>query len=797
MEKNGFNQQGFVTQWLFAGPAETSYRPARQSGECADQLAYEHLLRQELGKLPAPAQPQKIALGQASPLGLPWRYWYRHGNWFVDVSTFYSTLTEITLCMSVTLEAERAGAVPAVLWTYCGAHLWVNGQETAVVPQSVYKPISHINIELPLRQGENMVYLFLRALGVRDTRTIAGLQLTETAGLRAAVPGPQAAALTCAAGWLDGLRLEEGWLLAQRPPLFPVQVGENLWREGERIAVTTEAVTVSCTVEGQQLQRQLALAQLPPKRAASSLTPEQSRQAFLRELGQQPGEQRGPAIQFNLFHVLARLACGDVRENDETLLLNDLAYIDRHVDCADFLVTGLIRLLHEYPNVFSAAFYSRAEETLCRFRYWMDEQGSDGMCFWSENHALMFHGAQLLAGALYPGAVFSCSGRKGSQVSAVGLARCRAWLEEAERAGLEEFNSASYTTVTLAALLNLVDYAPAEEARRAWKLIDWVLRLLARHTFDDSVISPQGRVYRDVITPFAQSVQALLHYADPRFPPAQEEAMWNVCFATSRYRFPQDLWEQAAEKYHGDYVSGHARIVLEKSAQSLLTSVCSPREETDGEGVLEAPPAGDEAGRENWNVKKLNERFHGTTTFRPGVYGYQQHMWYAALSAACVAFVNHPGSTVDLDGMRPGYWYGNGVMPALRQRGEMLLAVYSIPEEHPISFTHLYWPARQFEACEKDGNWLFGKRGKGYLAVWCSGALTPYEDVLAACEYRCVQRQTGYVCLCGAEERFGTFAAFKAHCQTLAPSFDAAHQTLTAGGETVTFRRYEDQTQFV
>ena len=796
MEQNGINRQGFVTRWLYAGPKETPYQPRRKSGEDPDQLAYERSLREELAALPCPPQPETVRLGEASPLGLPWHAWYRHGGWFVDVGAFYSTLTNVELCLAATLTARRAGTYRAVLWTYCGARLWLNGVELAAVPQAVYKPISRLAFSLPLRQGENTLYLHLRALGARDTRTQAGLQLEQAEGVAAEVPGPQTVLLAKAAAWLDGLRLTQGAVLAQEPPCAETAVEGGAWKTGRAYPTQREEVTVCCTAAGQRLRRHLALAQLPPPRPAPFPTPEAGRAAFLRELARQPGEPRGAAFCFSVFHVLARLACGQAREEDEALLLADMASIDRRVDCADFLATGLIRLLHEYPTAFRPAFYKRAKETLCGFRYWMDEQGGDGMCFWSENHALLFHAAQLAAGALYPDAVFTASGRTGRQVYEAGLARCRAWLAEAERAGLEEFNSASYTPVTLAGLLNLVDYAPREEARRAAALIDTILQLLARHTFDGSVISPQGRVYRDVITPFAQSVQALLHYADPRFP-AGAEAMWNVCFATSRYRFPETLWDLAAQEYHGDYVSGHARIVLEKSAHSLLTSVCSPRDEADVEGTRAEKEEKEAAERENDAVKRLNERFHGTTTFRPGVYGYQQHMWYAALSAACVAFVNHPGSTVDLDGLRPGYWYGNGVMPALRQRKNLLLAVYSIPQEHPVSFTHLYWPARHFETCMQEGPWLFGKRGAGYLALWCSRPMTPYDDVLATCEYRCEGREAAYVCVCGEEARFGSFDAFQTFCRELRPVFAEQQRTLQAGPHTLAYRRYEDATQFV
>jgi hypothetical protein len=57
--------------------------------------------------------------------------------------------------------------------------------------------------------------------------------------------------------------------------------------------------------------------------------------------------------------------------------------------------------------------------------------------------------------------------------------------------------------------------------------------------------------------------------------------------------------------------------------------------------------------------KSLNECFHGTSRFEPGVYGYQQHMCYLGLDNDTVVFINHPGGTYDATSMRPGYWFGN------------------------------------------------------------------------------------------------------------------------------------------
>lgn len=237
--------------------------------------------------------------------------------------------------------------------------------------------------------------------------------------------------------------------------------------------------------------------------------------------------------------------------------------------------------------------------------------------------------------------------------------------------------------------------------------------------------------------------------------------------------------------------------MLAKTAHWLLTSVRSPRDEQDAPQWKNLCFVPDAARDSNLYVKSLNERFHGTTVFEPGVYGYQQHLWYAALSADCVVFVTHPGSPVDMDGMRPGYWHGNGVLPSLSQQGDTLLAVYSIPQEHPISFTHTYWPGARMERQCAAGDWLFGCLGGGYLGLWCSGKIVPYDDVLTGCEYRCYDTRVAYVCRCGDAERWGDFEGFMCACLQEPPVFDRATQTLQDRGRLLQFLRKENKTQYI
>ena len=94
-------------------------------------------------------------------------------------------------------------------------------------------------------------------------------------------------------------------------------------------------------------------------------------------------------------------------------------------------------------------------------------------------------------------------------------------------------------------------------------------------------------------------------------------------------------------------------------------------------------------------------------------------MWYAALDGEASIFVTHPGSTSEEGDMRPGYWHGNGVMPALKQQHGILGGIYVIPDEHPIGYTHLYCPECRFDEVIHEENWIFLRKETGYLA--CRG----------------------------------------------------------------------------
>jgi hypothetical protein len=106
--------------------------------------------------------------------------------------------------------------------------------------------------------------------------------------------------------------------------------------------------------------------------------------------------------------------------------------------------------------------------------------------------------------------------------------------------------------------------------------------------------------------------------------------------------------------------------------------------------------------------------------YRKGYGGDQQHIWQASLGPDAVCFTTHPAK---LEGVTPNYWAGSGLLPRAAQVKNVVIVIYKlekIPALYvPIRhfFTHAWLPKDKFdEVIEKD-NWIFARKGEGYLAL--------------------------------------------------------------------------------
>lgn len=795
------NEAGFIHHWLISGCKDTPYATDYTN---PDQLEFEIRLREQIADDSLAAVPQNIKLGEAGLEEHPWEYYPAFYNWFVDRYKFYFLLTKVELYASTVLCVCAQKKVEARLWTYAAAELWVNGQKTAAITKAVYKPMNYADVTLELKPGENDIFVRLQNLGVRDTRTIFGLQLkgdfadvtVKTHDYERVLP------LIAAEEMLRKVCLRDSRLLLDQEPTIPIAVNSKaLWEKGCEYPLTDGSVEIklSTVVNGTVLERKLENSPADKPRYGNAKSLEAHRQKYFSGLYAHY-DYRLQNLRYALMLDKVRLD-KPFSEEDFQVTRSSLKEIHSRVDCADFDLLDLLRIMLTSQNKYPEDLREEIKEVILNFRYWMDENGSDGMCFFSENHALCFHACQLMAGKLYPQERFVRSGRTGKEQAAVAADRCRQWLDSIETAGSEEFSAPGYMAVTLIGLFALVDFAEEDVARRAWQQCDRILESACSHFFDGAMISPCGRIYGDVIKPFKQAVLSLMNYFRKDLP-LRDGTKIGPIYELTHYQADPRVLDLIHSEIHRTYEAGNAQVHICKTGCYMLTSVASPRSDDfrggwSGEAARRENPF--ETGAFTYSyVKGLNERFHGTTLFQPGVYGYQQHMWSAALSNECVVFVNHPGVTHQMASMRPGYWYGNGLFPALRQWDNILLAIYSMDEKYPICFTHTYFPRHTFDEVWKEGNWLFGRKGKGLIALWCSCSLTEHNDYLTDCEYRAYEKAQGYVCICSDTDAEGSFARFMDRCHSRAVTFDAKTLTLHDGeGHTIQYKAEFNDSQVV
>ena len=600
------------------------------------------------------------------------------------------------------------------------------------------------------------------------------------------VPPEAAAELARAEAWMNEIRMNgPDHLVSKVPPPFPTQVLLDkqaidwptaqtqftipiggLSQDGlhEREHTLNHAVlecrkqlilVVEIHVRGQILSRGI---EVPPDYPLTLPDPTRSLEVHRQEYLTKMLDQRPCTLTayFDNYFVegIVRRMRGESPVYNKARLEAALHRIDQRIDCADFDIAFALRFYRLGAG--TEQDRQQIRESALKFRYWHTDPGADGMCFQTENHSLLFHSDRLVAGNLWPDDVFANTGVKGRENALIGKQLCLDWLDKIEARGYDEFLSTTYAPITVGALMNLVDFSGNPGiARRAARQIDKIYKMMAEHSFDGVMIGPQGRTSRRMLYPQVLTTQALMAYATPRAVEAFDP--WVIFPASSpNYRLFSGLDRLMASPISKQYHESNFLINLNKTSEYML-------------GSLEIPASAKDSSF--------------TRGIVPGGRGHQHHIWHATLARDCHVFTTHPGSIDDRSDGKPAYWTGNALFPRQTQNGNMLLQIFSIPENHPIQFTHAYWPSDKFDAVQIRGNWAFGRKNKGYIALWCSTKPVLRSEVLINSELRALGNKMAWVCICSGESESGGFNAFMQSCERLRPKFDPQTLTLRLQGQ--------------
>ena len=545
---------------------------------------------------------------------------------------------------------------------------------------------------------------------------------------------------------------------------------------------------------------------------------EERRAAFIEHVLENPGVDTVKGVFYELIRI--EQGQGPVHEG---LLFAALDYIDRRADCADFVLTGMLRLRYQLwdSDLLSPEFRERLHQTVLNFKYWPDEPGVDSMCYWTENHHVIFSACEYLAGQLYPDELFANSGMSGRDKQARAKKRIEKWLELRFRTGFSEWLSNVYFDEDFPPLLNLLDFAEDEEIRRRARLvIDLMCFDMACNSYHGLFSCTHGRTYtKEKLNPYQESTTdtAKLLFGLGSF--ANEDNMSAVLFALSpNYRLPEVIFDIATDTGREEWINrqrvsirfdeaarwGYGEKNLE-SAMGLLSfaGYCDPwtfnhmvlmldaYDWWENKFFLEFKPtkkliqAGSRIGLTTlvaWLLRKDLSRNNLTENniytfrtpdymlstaqdYRKGYGGDQHHIWQATLAGEAVCFTTHPGGY----GLQApnAYWHGNGFMPRALQHRNVAVVLYKTPRtptvllDETLEFTHAFFPADRFDVVVEKKGWVFGQKGDGYIALYSgNGYRWQDEGEYEGRELIAEGRSNAWLVEMGREATHGSFDEF-------------------------------------
>ena len=418
------------------------------------------------------------------------------------------------------------------------------------------------------------------------------------------------------------------------------------------------------------------------------------------------------------------LNCDSIDENG---IRESLAIVNARKDCSDFAMVGLLRLCYQYADhpLISEELLEEIHQTLLNFKYWIDEPGHDLMFYWTENHQILFHSAEYLAGQLFPDVVFPNANLTGQQHMERGRNRALHWINLRAHIGFSEWDSNCYYDEHIAPLINLADFANDPElSKRATMLLNVLFFDIAVDSFQGNYATSHGRTYpRHLLRRDSLSTTQKIAWDQGEFTSAN--SMTAVCLSTSRrYNIPeiiqaiaQDRAQEVTNKERqsfnpdnretlgidagdpqnampmwaagmfGDRRTADQTLKLADTFQSgcfdliirpYIDAVLKTYEDLDQANLSHD---GDLDRRTLSEVNKITYRtpdyqLSCAQDYRKGKLGFQQHIWQATLDDNTAVFTLHRGSE---DNKSLKYWQGR--LPRAVQIKNIVIAIYNIPEQ--------------------------------------------------------------------------------------------------------------------
>lgn len=381
------------------------------------------------------------------------------------------------------------------------------------------------------------------------------------------------------------------------------------------------------------------------------------------------------------------LACAILHQNGdvskaESIIDAELSGVFLKKDCSDFHFAMILHIYIVYGDKLSTQLKSTIEKAMREYRYWIDEPGDDVMWFFSENHALMFHVCQYIAGGLQKDSIFTASNLSGIECQQKAEKLLLTWFDAFFKEFITEWNSPAYIPVDFLGLAILYMHSNGNLQDKAKLAMDKLCYCLATCCHDGALMTTAGRTYeKELKGVYGAGTTGLLHMLYNTGTTCRVD--FALPLALSDYKPPEEYLKfitPTNEPIILDTIQGfenHAQVYLYKNAHGVLSTAIN---------------------------------------FKPFEKGYQEHIVHCALGKTAQVFVNHPGEVNHYGTGRPGFWAGNGILPKASQDGNTSTLQYDLGHDK-INYTHAYIPLSEFDDYIISPKAIAVQKGGGFIII--------------------------------------------------------------------------------
>ena len=466
-----------------------------------------------------------------------------------------------------------------------------------------------------------------------------------------------------------------------------------------------------------------------------------------------------------------------------SLLSKQTDYMNNRFDCADFRAQMLFKIYKDCK--LSERCSGLIKNAFIGFKYFIDEPGDDSMCYWSENHQILFAVSEYLAGQEWPDEMFTNNGMSGREHTEQAKKRIDAWMGQRFDYGFSEYLSNNYLAEDIAPMANFIAYANDNNRVEQMKIIMDILWLdVALNSVNNRFVAVSSRMYgnnkaADCIGNSIRSAMNVLwgeasenkkpNYIVLCFTDAVEKGLYTLpeaikdialseetfvskmsCGLSAEDMVTENLIGQSdacimaqtgAETFTNHQVINNTLEYLRKNKLyrnkflayfrflNLTVFRCVDWQRFARKHNI--MPHGIALGRGNiYTFRNAHYSLSTDICKDAGLCGAQDHVWTANIADELTLFTTHPaGDGNGKYGASPGYWVGNGRRPMSVQNENVNVTVYKIPEKKRLgesdiaSMTHAYMPKNLYDEFELDGNAVFARKNSVFVALISNGKL--------------------------------------------------------------------------